>query len=176
MHLAVKLQSIPEKITHEMQSKYIKNLCNDLVKDFAHISISDSGILLIGTGGSQLHAVDLEKLRTRHSSFHNFVLDKRETQLLQQLFEQPHVATWGWCIKEACYKCGVSGYEPSDFKIKERKHNYFLVENNGNAFSVMTFDVLDGYALCIAVASLDISVIIDFDEQREIIERAARSL
>lgn len=109
---------------------------------------SRSGTLQICAYGVTPIAVDLELLRARHSSFWGFVGLPSEYTFVDR---GPYEATILWTIKESCYKLGIGGYEPEDYRVVGRTGDAILVHGARKAYIVtVSREILPGFVLAIA--------------------------
>ncbi len=136
-------------------------------------SASDSGAWWATSKGSRKHGLDIEKLGKRHQAFGKLVVTSRELRVLAAVVPRSQAVIWAWSIKEACYKCADSGYEPADFIVYDYQHSSFLVQAAKQRFQVVISRGLDGYALCLALVLAANSEIIDCNEERRALESIA---
>lgn len=116
-------------------------------------SISHSGHWLVGTSADNVSGVDTEQLSHRHKSFARFVASESEYEVLGTLWSTSQLPEiWAWSIKEACFKCGRGGYEPSDFTIVSARDDVVFVQSGSQSFRVVVSMLMSGYTLAIAFA------------------------
>jgi 4'-phosphopantetheinyl transferase EntD len=84
---------------------------------YRYVSASHSGAWYVVVASGRPVAVDIERLRRRHSAFDAFVASASEHSLLPEVEHLPVVA---WSVKEACYKLCRTHTEPSQHVITSR--------------------------------------------------------